>query len=60
MLAHMDKAEESSTYRQAKLKLAVVQNLLEVPGERITDDARAGAAELLETVKMALLRLSPG
>jgi len=60
MLAHMEKSEEGHAYRQAKLKLAVVQNLLEVPGERITDDAREGAAELLEVVKMALLRLSPG
>jgi len=60
MLAHMEKVEENPTYRQAKLKLAVVQNLLEVPGEKITDDAREGAVELLETVKLALLRLSPG
>lgn len=35
-------------------RLAVIEDLLQVPGELITDDARAGARELIYEIREAI------
>jgi len=58
MLTNKETTEHAITPDRARKHLAVVQSLLEVRGELITDEARQGAVELLEEAKTALASLN--